>query len=137
MTNPTWEPIFKCWPIFDLKHPRLPPERITPEELRKRVRLANLQHEMNLTSMALAAILGNYRCEIHDEDEVYPCDSVDDFFIVEENYVHCYSLDTNEKVSWFLFIPNNGSPAESFCDWRADNKQFDQFLEGVMEAFDE
>lgn len=137
MTQSTWQPEFKMWPTFELKPPALHSEAITPAELHKRVKRANRQHELDLVAMALATILGNYRCEIRDEDETYPCNSPEDFYLLDEHYVHCFSPHTGEELGWFLFIPNNGSPAECFCDWGAGDKQFGQFLEGVMEAFDE
>ena len=138
MTNDAWTPAFKAWPVFALAQPTLPPERITPAELQRRVQVANRQHEANITGMALAAIMGSYRCEIRDdEDGVYPCDSIEDFYIMDEHHVHCYSLNTEEYVGEFFFIPNNGSPAECFADWTTWDKTFDEFLDGIVGAIDE
>ena len=53
-----------------------------------------------------------------------------------EHYVHCYSHETGEYVGWFLFIPYNGSVAESFADWTTGSSSFDRFLSSLTEELD-
>jgi hypothetical protein len=131
-----WTPAFKTWPTFELAPKGLQPEPITPLELKRQLRAATRHHEATITNMALAAIMGAYRCEIHSEGDIYPCVTTDDFYIMDEHHVQCFSHSTGEEKGRFLFIPNNGSPAESFADW-SGGKTFSTFMDAILEAFDD
>ena len=140
MSN-SWQPAFRTWPIFRLfsERPELNADRTTLEEFRERLRLLREGEENAEYALVLSYILGTYKCIIRDvdADEEYPCETSEDFFIMDEHYVHCYSPDSGEYVGWFLFIPYNGSVAESFADWTTGNKAFDDFLSSLREEIDQ
>jgi hypothetical protein len=134
-----WDERFTYWPTVAVRtRPDVKAERITLEEFKSRVNAMRENHEAEAYALALSTILGAYRCVIKDEDggEDYLCESTEDFFIMDEHYVHCYSPDSGEYVGWFLFIPYNGSVAESFADWTTGSSSFDRFLSSLTEELD-
>lgn len=134
-----WDERFTYWPTVAVRtRPDVKAERITLEEFKSRVNAMRENHEAEAYALALSTILGTYRCVIRDEEggEDYLCESTEDFFIMDEHYVHCYSPDSGEYVGWFLFIPYNGSVAESFADWTTGSSSFDRFLSSLTEELD-
>lgn len=135
----SWDERFTYWPTVAVRtRPDVKAERITLDEFKSRVNAMRENHEAEAYALALSTILGAYRCVIKDEDggEDYLCESTEDFFIMDEHYVHCYSPDSGEYVGWFLFIPYNGSVAESFADWTTGSSSFDRFLSSLTEELD-
>lgn len=135
----SWDERFTYWPTVAVRtRPDVKAERITLEEFKSRVNALRDNHEAERYALILSTILGNYKCVIKDEDggEDYLCKSTEDFFIMDEYYVHCYSRETGGNVGWFLFIPYNGSVAESFADWTTGSSSFDRFLSSLTEELD-
>lgn len=135
-----WDERFTYWPTVAVHtRPDVKPERITLEEFKARVTALRENHEAEAYALILSTILGNYKCVIKDEDggEDYLCESTEDFFIMDEHYVHCYSHETGDNVGWFLFLPYNGSVVESFCDWTTGNADFDKFMETITSVIDD
>lgn len=136
-----WDERFTYWPTVAVRtRPDVKAERITLEEFKSRVNALRDNHEAERYALILSTILGNYKCVIKDmgleEVEEFLCESTEDFFIMDEHYVHCYSHETGDNVGWFLFIPYNGSVAESFADWTTGSSSFDRFLSSLTEELD-